>query len=222
MPFLRLTFALLVSLLLAAKLPAQAHRAPVHRGLGIPGPEVGSFVIHWEKVLGAIGYEFVLTDNQYCQAGCAGDTRQRFVSDTFAIEFDLAEKVSYYWITRVYYPNDSISPWSNISSFQALTPATKKLYHLEAAPTPGAVPLLRLDWQANPSAQQLVVRTLDLQGRQASARKVVSRRGPASRLEVVPLPLPPLEQGLLLLQVEVRDGRRQLLRTDAQKLWLRR
>ena len=66
---------------------AQQHVSPRNGAKGVPGPFIHSFVIEWEAVPGAIGYEYVLSDNPLCFAGCPGDTRQERVTNTFAVEY---------------------------------------------------------------------------------------------------------------------------------------
>ena len=68
---------------------SQEPLAPPNGGDGIPGPFDKSFSIHWAPYPNAQAYEYVMSDNPLCFAGCPGDTRQRVLADTFATEYNL-------------------------------------------------------------------------------------------------------------------------------------
>lgn len=145
-------------------LMAQKHLSPPSGADGVPGRIPGSFAIEWEAVEGAIAYEFVLTDNSDCFAGCAGDTRQAQITDTRTIQFGLQEGLFYYWITRVFYDNGDVSGWSPVSSFRAVTAEIDEVLRLASPVVEQTV--LWIDWQAITDVPQIQLSMIDMAGRQ--------------------------------------------------------
>lgn len=156
---------------------AQKHISPPSGADGVPGRVPGSFAIEWEAVEGAIAYEFVLTDNSDCFAGCAGDTRQARTTDTRTIQLGLEEGLFYYWITRVFMANGDSTGWSPISNFRAVTVEIGEVFRLASPVVEQTV--LWVDWQAITDVPQIQLRMVDLSGRQ-----------------VKPVPLSPIWEGL--------------------------
>ncbi len=142
---------------------AQEHLAPPSGEMGLPGPILNSFVIQWAEVPDAVAYEYVLTNNSMCFAGCAGDTREERVAATTAIEYDLIQNIQYYWITRVFFANGDSSGWSQISNFQAATPPANFGIAMEN-PTPAAS-LVRVDWAALEGVAEVKMDLFDAHGR---------------------------------------------------------
>lgn len=129
-------------------------RLPANGSLGVEGQLSNSFVIRWSPVEGIESYEYVLTDNPNCFAGCGGDTRQKKIVDTLAVEFALQSNTWYYWIIKYNFSDSTESTWSPIFSFLA----TKSK---ESSPIISAFPTLfssgdheltvELNWEANPT-----------------------------------------------------------------------
>lgn len=198
-----------ISLLLCCCLPmlAQEHAFPIDKGLGEPGPRARSFVIGWHPVPEAIGYEYVLTDNFLCFAGCAGDTRSEIVQDTFTIEYELLIDKQYYWVTRVHFANGETGPWSLISEFWAWTPPVEPI--LRVAPNPVVGPFqVQLDWGANPDADLLIVTILNTEGRIMSTPREI-RPGSLLRKDAQVWEDVDLAPGtyILLIEAQANDGR---------------
>ncbi len=149
--------------LLGASVCAQTHLSPPDGGLGVPGRIPGSFAIEWEAVAGAIAYEYVLTDNENCFVGCAGDTRQGRVTQTQVFEFDLREGAFYYWITRVFFDDGTSTGWSQISAFQAVS--LENSGFIRFVNPVHELLILQVDWQAGFDVQQINARLIDQQGR---------------------------------------------------------
>lgn len=143
---------------------AQEHAFPVDGGLGEPGPNARSFIVGWHQVPGAVGYEYVMTDNFLCFSGCAGDTREAIVQDTFTIEYELLSDKQYYWVTRVHFENGETGPWSLISEFWSWTPPVEPILLIAPNPVVGEMSV-NLDWGANPDADLLEVTILNLEGK---------------------------------------------------------
>lgn len=186
---------------------AQEHAFPVDKGLGEPGPKARSFVIGWHPVPGVAGYEYVLTDNFLCFAGCAGDTRNEIIQDTFTIEYELLIDRQYYWVTRVHFENGETGPWSLISEFWAWTPPVEPI--LQVAPNPVVGPFqVRLDWGANPDADLLSVTILNTEGRIMSSPREI-RTNSLLRKDTQIWEDIDLSPGVYILLIEARsnDGR---------------
>lgn len=185
----------------------QEHAFPVDKGLGEPGPKARSFVIGWHPVPGAVGYEYVLTDNFLCFAGCAGDTRNEIVQDTFTIEYELLIDKQYYWVTRVHFENGEAGPWTLISEFWAWTPPVEPI--VQVAPNPVIGPFrVQLDWGANPDADILIVTILNTEGRIMSVPREI-RPSSLLRKDVQIWEEVDLAPGNYILLIEARsnDGR---------------
>jgi len=158
-------FVLLLGISLSTQVvQAQRHISPPNGGNGVPGPFIHSFIIEWEAVPGAIGYDYVLSDNPLCFEGCPGDTRSAFVTGTVAEEYNLQEGVWYFWITRVYFTETEVTEWSPISSFLAETPdISEQLVTVAPHPVTDRI-LIHVDWAANPTARYLTFILYDVLG----------------------------------------------------------
>ncbi|MEO0899093.1 MAG: hypothetical protein AAFY71_21960 [Bacteroidota bacterium] len=150
---------------------AQGHLYPKDQEAGIPGPERRSFVFGWEKIEGAIGYEYVLSDNRLCFAGCSGDTRQKIVEDTFAVEEGLIEGIPYFWITRIHFANGDTSAWSFITSFQANTPEVGSILTLTPNPSVNGDIDFELDWAAINDLAEIRISVWNTKGEQVLAEE---------------------------------------------------
>lgn len=155
-------FLLLFSFLLASAV-AQEFRLPANGDPGIPGRVPQSFVMQWGEVPGAIAYEYLLTDNSECFVGCAGDTRQQRVNSQFAIEFDLQEDTTYYWILQAHFADGDSTGWSVVYSFRATTPAVENALRLLSPSGPEG--LLLIDWGGLAEVQEIQLSLLDAGGR---------------------------------------------------------
>lgn len=161
----RATFlSLLLTLCLPAVILGQQHAYPANGARGIPGQEDRSFVFGWKSVAGAMAYEYVLSDNPFCftNFGCAIQTA--LVTDTFGIGFELTEDWSYYWITRVIFPEGDTSAWSNPSEFIAQDPSMQSL--IRAVPNPNRENNVQiwLDWNASNDLDRVELTVFDTQG----------------------------------------------------------
>ncbi|RMG59128.1 MAG: hypothetical protein D6722_22725 [Bacteroidetes bacterium] len=185
---------------------AQVHLAPPQRGPGLPGPEAGSFLIVWGAEPGAVAYEYVMSDNPQCFAGCTGDTRQQIVRDTFAIEYGLREGRNYYWITRIHYADGVQSPWTLISAFRAETPAALPLLRVGPNPLYEGPLQLHIDWASDRRWTRLELALLDLQGRPLGITHSPRRQHPLWRLQEARWTLPPLPPGSYVLQYRPQSG----------------
>lgn len=170
---------------------AQEHLRPPNGAPGVPGPVPRSFVIEWAPVPGAVGYEYVMSDNPQCFAGCPGDTRQRFVTDTKAVEYNLQEDTWYYWITRVHFSETEVMPSTGISSFLADTPEIGADI-IQVAPNPASQQIsLRVDWAFSPASQFITFELYNVLGQHVMGPRRLSKAGfryDAFTLEVERLP----------------------------------
>lgn len=185
----------------------QVHRFPAHGGEGVPGTVPFSYALGWSKVPGALGYEYVISDNPLCFAGCTGDTRQQYVRDTAVVEFNFQPEKWYYWITRIHEGEQDTSEWSLISSFFT-RPANDAPGIVNVAPNPvGPEGLhVRLDWAQNPLATAIDFSLRDLQGR-ILVDWTHHRLGAAVlRFEEVTAPPQELGPGWYFLQARVRSS----------------
>jgi hypothetical protein len=184
---------------------AQEHLSPKNGSLGIPGPFIGSFEIKWASVEGAISYEYVLSDNPLCFAGCPGDTRQEIVPDTSAFEFNLQEDKWYYWITRIIFSNNTFSPWVGISSFFAKTPEGKgELVQINPNPVTDGQINLSVDWALNPGANQFQVYLLNSLG--VIIRNKIFAKSQGIRNEDFTIDVTKLSPGIWTIIINVDDN----------------
>ncbi|MFK7972276.1 MAG: hypothetical protein AB8F95_18040 [Bacteroidia bacterium] len=162
-------FYFIISILAIAPffVSAQDHIAPPKGGNGVPGVVEGSFIIRWAPVPGAIGYEYVLTNNELCFANCPGDTRQEVVTSTEAVEYSLADSTFYFWITRVIFAAGDTSEWTgNPNYFLATTPDRSRPLAVASREGADAQELrFRLDWSALADAESITLELLDMQGK---------------------------------------------------------
>ncbi|MDP5170915.1 MAG: T9SS type A sorting domain-containing protein [Bacteroidia bacterium] len=184
---------------------AQQHASPTNMALGVPGPAARSFVIAWHPAPGAVAYEYILTDNFLCFAGCAGDTRQRMSTDTTAIEYELLIDKQYYWVTRVHFANGEIGPWSLISEFWSYTPDLMPI--LQVAPNPVEEDFrVLLDWGANEDVDFLRVRMISLDGQLVYGPVMIRPETAFSRMETLVWEEVDLPPGQYFLQVEAESN----------------
>ena len=214
-----LLFALLMALR-PGDLSAQKHLLPPHNGDGLPGPAPHSFIIAWAPVRGAIAYEYVLTVNEFCFLGCSGDTRNRIVADTFAVEYDMQENIDYYWITRIYLENGDTTQWTLISSFRSVNQALKPLVNVAPNPVEGEIRLL-FDWAAAPEARSIVFSLFDLEGKQRMPDLFIPKRGVATRFESQVIPVNGLPVGLYLANLRIQAAGDAPVRNQVIKLVIR-
>jgi hypothetical protein len=195
---------LLLALQWGGEVLAQKHQFPPHQSPGVSGPEPHSFIIGWAPVRGAIAYEYVLTDNEYCFVGCSGDTRNRIVSDTFAIEYDMQEDIDYYWITRIYLDNGDTTAWTLISSFRSVSWELQPF--VVVAPNPVVDQLhFEFDWAAAPDARAVVFTLMDSDGKQAMPEQTIIKKGIATRFESHDIPVAGLPAGMYLATLRVQE-----------------
>ena len=198
-------FWLFTSLLLAT-MQAQFGRYPDNGKAGVHGTIPGSYVISWRSLPEAVGYEYVLSDNPQCFEGCAGDTRQEFVRDTAAIEFNLAPNKFYYWILRTYFANGDTSEWTLIYSFTTEeTDFNRRM--IVAAPTrvEDDVLRLRLDWAQYPEANFVDLELVSLDGKATGGLSYRTQRR-LSRYQTIEWPLPHLGPGTYLVRALIGEG----------------
>jgi len=181
---------------------AQAHAYPDEQEKGISGPELHSFVLGWLPDPAAIGYEYVLSDNRLCFAGCSGDTRQAYTSDTFAIEYGLTVGRPYFWITRIHFANGDTSEWSSISSFQAENDSLRPLISIVPQPASTEKIDLWIDWAAFKDLGEVTLTLFDMGGRQIGTAQTFLGSLSARRIQEVSLTQSGLRPGRYFLFVE--------------------
>ncbi|MEO1381963.1 MAG: hypothetical protein AAFV78_01865 [Bacteroidota bacterium] len=199
---------------------AQRHLLPEHRGEGVPGPVDNSFVIVWESVPGATGYEYVLSDNRFCFKGCAGDTRESVTRDTFATEFALQPDISYYWITRIFFANGDTSDWTLISRFNTTPVDIRPLFVAAPSPLVGRQLQLFIDWAAIPDIQSLDWELIDLQGRRARPTGSILRGSSIFRVQDYTVDLSGASPGMYQIYVSPKASDGTPLRPIQQKIIL--
>jgi len=78
-----------------------------------------SYILSWTPIDSITEYEFVVTDNSNCYAGCSGDTRSELISKNEVLIFPTYKNKTYYWRIRpVLSTYDTTQNWSSISSFE--------------------------------------------------------------------------------------------------------
>jgi hypothetical protein len=191
-----LAFGLAAGPLSWAQLPV----GPENGAQGIPGRAQGDFLLLWRKVPEAVSYEYFSTDNPQCTAGCAGDNRSGFTSDTVALLDRLQEGQTYYWITRILYEDGRFGPWSIPRSFVALTPESKAWIRLLGNPLPGPI-ALEVDWSAKASISRIAWQLFDSGGREALAGGWLLQPGGGLRYARFELPASGLKPGSYFLRL---------------------
>jgi len=184
---------------------SQEPLAPPNGGDGIPGPLDKSFSIHWAPYPNAIAYEYVMSDNPLCFAGCPGDTRQKIVSDTTALEYNLQVDVWYYWILRVIKSEGDTTNWANISSFLALEQKSRGKSFFQLGPNPTAENKLNItiNWENNLEAQFVDIQLFDPKGTAIYASRL-NKEG-YFKFNEYEIDLRSSQSGLLILVAQV-DG----------------
>ncbi|TAE48135.1 MAG: hypothetical protein EAZ89_15675 [Bacteroidetes bacterium] len=210
-------FLFLLPFVALLPLRAQTHVAPADGDLGIPGREAHSFLLFWSRADSAIGYEYVLSDNFVCTAGCAGDTREAFVADTFTVEYDLIEGKTYYWITRILYPN-SASQWTLPSDFYTYTPEQKPLAKLAPSPAQASDLRILLDWTGAYQAGSLEMQLYDPQGRSQGLPIMIERPRQGQRFQTLTPEVAGLSPGLYFAVFQPRHQEGSTLRPFVQKV----
>ncbi|MBW8051494.1 MAG: hypothetical protein FVQ77_14380 [Cytophagales bacterium] len=183
---------------------AQIHLEPPDGKDGVPGPVAGSFIIKWASVDSAIAYEYVITTNSLCFVGCTGDTRQKKVNDTTAIEYNL-ENTWYYWITRIYYTNGNTSNWSAISSFLAKTPEVVRIVKIALNPLRDKTITLNIDWLVNPNAKKISFELYSISGHKIVTNRFIEKNN-ASRYQSYDLSFNTIPKGLYIAVFIVDDN----------------
>jgi hypothetical protein len=212
---IELIFAFLVFPLLSL---SQTHLSPADGADGTPGPIPKSFVISWEDVPDAVLYEYVLTDNQNCFEGCAGDTRQRMVQGTVALEYDLRDQRFYYWITRIYFANGDTSAWTKVSSFLAITPPVNHAITIFPNPATNGKAFFRVDWGKDARISEVLVDRISLEGRVGESPLLFRKPNPFDRFTDFPFEMN-AGTGAYLLRFSLRNNQNELLETQIRK-WI--
>lgn len=203
---LRLLLTLLgcLSAWLTPDLLAQ-RRYPANDSAGIAGTVPNSYVIAWEPTPGAVGYDYVVSDNPLCFSGCAGDTREAFVRDTTAVEYDLQLNHRYYWIFRTHLANGDTSAWTLIYSFTTReTDFTRRMVVLAPNPIARRQIRLRMDWAQKPRASEVYLTLIGAQG-QTLRRQTFRARREFVRYGYLLWPAADLAPGRYLLRVEIAE-----------------
>lgn len=184
---------------------AQFGRTPDNGEEGIPGTIPNSYVISWQTLPDATGYEYIVSDNPLCFEGCAGDTRQAFVRDTLAIEFNLAPQRRYYWIIRTYLKDGDTTEWSLIYSFNtSQTDFERRMIQPAPSLVEDGVLRFRLDWAQNPRANTLDIKLIGPSGRLLLTRRVQNDET-LIRYQNLSWPLPQLGPGTYLVMATVSE-----------------
>lgn len=215
------SWLLLMGGLGSASLLGQNHLLPRENGPGLEGPEANSYVLVWQKHPEAVRYEYVLTDNEFCFSGCAGDTRERSLIDTFTVEFFLFPGTKYYWTTRMFFADGDSSAWSVISSFNTLTPSPTRMLTVASNPLTNRQTNLIVDWVADEATQRIELTLRNMQGLEVWTREPIVQRGLPVRKQKVPVDWSGLPAGNYLLEVRGFDGLGRLLQREPSKILLR-
>jgi len=184
----------------------QDHVAPIDGEDGIPGAVSNSFRVEWAAVEGAVDYEYVMSDNPQCFAGCAGDTRQEKTNGvTSATEYALGKNRWYYWITRVFYADGGVSNWSSISSFLARSPETSEVIaNVNPNPVTNTYATIDIDWQLHPKATFLRIEFFSYSGNR-QRNDLYIQRLPDVRFQSFRLDVAGMDKGVYLLRYYI-DG----------------
>ncbi len=184
---------------------AQEHLVPPNGENGVAGPYNHSFEITWASVQGAAAYEFVVSDNPLCFAGCPGDTRQAIVADTTTFLFNLQENRWYYWITRIIYTNKDTTNWSNITSFLAVTPGGEgNLAEIHPNPAVNGKIGVHVDWAINPRAEQMEINLHNSSGVKIAQQILIKNR--SFRYQDFEIDVHDQPSGLMLCIIQVDDN----------------
>lgn len=183
-------------------LEAQFNREPANGSLLIPGPYSRSAIIRWSPLPNAVSYEYVMSDNPNCFSGCSGDTRQKSVPDTSAIEVNLQENVWYYWIVRTYFNDNTDSGWSGVYSFRTFFEVSETLFELYPVPGFGNDLKFRIDWSVDPTLNSYSVEVYDLFGKQLHDSKSFVKSPAIFKYEEFEAKLPELRAGMYLVIVQ--------------------
>lgn len=219
-PALPIWVILLILMVGITELSAQTHTTPPHKNDGEPGPVTNSFVIAWEPFPDAIAYEYVVTDNEFCFRGCSGDTRNRIVTDTFAIEFNMQVEIPYYWITRVHLSNGDTTRWTLISSFKSITPPVESL--ITVAPNPVEEDLrILFDWGADPNVRTVQFSLFDREGRQPIPQQTLTKIGTVTRFEEQIIRLNGLTPGIYFVNLLVTSNDELPAKKEIHKIIIR-
>jgi hypothetical protein len=203
----------LLWLLWVAPIASAQQRYPANDSAGIAGTVPNSYLIAWTPVPGAIGYDYVVSDNPFCFTGCAGDTREAFVRDTIAVEYDLQINHRYYWITRTHFADGDTSGWSLIYSF---TTGQTSFERQMVVPVPNPIQnqemRLRFDWAQNPRASDIHLLLIGPQG-QELRQETFRPRQQSIRYGYFTWSVPELATGRYLLRVDITERERQVTST---------
>jgi hypothetical protein len=180
---------------------AQEHLGPIDGRPGTPGTVPGSFLINWEDIPDAIGYEYVLTNNELCFANCPGDTRMAVVQSSEAIEYDLMDSTFYFWITRIIYGEGDTSAWTLPSYFLATAPDLSRPVIVTSSTEPGTL-RVRLDWSALAAVESVWFEVLDFQGKTVAINKEkIRRQGVGRRFTFETMQAPSVQAGNYILRL---------------------
>lgn len=187
---------------------AQIQIAPKNGDLGEPGSLEKSFLITWSSEPNAVKYEYLITDNPQCTEGCAGDTRQEVVNDTFKqlTSPPLQENTWYFWIVRVYI-NDSIADaWSTIFSFYTELP-TPGTQILTLAGNPGRGNMnVTIDWTVNINLLAIETRIYNLNGTLALPPFTFEKSSSNLRYDTLELPTAQLSRGIYICNFIIKGS----------------
>lgn len=212
---------LLLIFLLGSPHYAEAQRRfPPNDSAGVPGVVPNSYVISWSSLPNAIGYSYVVSDNPLCFSGCSGDTREAFVRDTNAVEFNLQINHRYYWIIQARYAENDSSGWSLIYSFTTSeTDFTRRMISPAPNPIEEQVIRLRIDWAQNPKAQSVFLTLISPTGQQIREENFPEQRN-SIRYGEIAWPAQDLSPGRYIIRADITERDQPITDTYWLSVWV--
>lgn len=180
---------------------AQSPLLPTKGDPGVPGLVPGSFVVTWSPAPNAVGYQYLITDNELCYENCPGDTRMGITSGTKAVEFDLRAGRNYYWTIRAIFASEDTGRWALNSYFVAETPPITPIL---TTFTSSGVLYARIDWGAISGITEINLSIQGLHGNTVYPNvQQVSLSGVSQRVQLIPLNRNLLRPGMYIIWAEI-------------------
>ncbi len=201
---------LIVLMLVAFKGYTQPiQRLPVNGGNGYNGSTPRSFLIQWDSLAEATHYEYVMSDNSLCFAGCSGDTRNDQVAGTYAVESNMVLNKWYYWIVRAFMENGDTTYFSPIHSFYTFPrPEDARTYFtLSPNRVEEEHTNILVAWTIDPQINSFEYHVFNMFGETVKASPtLLVKKNELEQTETFSVDLEGLRTGLYVMQISTSDA----------------
>ncbi len=179
-------------------------RIPGNGENGWYGSTPRSFIVQWDTLADVDYYEYVISDNSLCFAGCSGDTRHGTLTNNFAVERNLMLNKWYYWIIRAVMKNEDTTFYSPIHSFYTLARPEDSQQYFTLGPNTitNASMDIRVAWPIDPQINSFNYNIFNSFGELLkTSGDIFPEKNELKQTEIFPVGLIGFQPGLYFIEV---------------------